>query len=87
VVAEGALQCERLADRVRSGPVRRSLPFPYHPHVTIAVDLADDAHDRAESRLSDFALRFAVTQIERYELAEHGVWESVTDFGLSGSHG
>jgi len=87
VVAEGAVQCERLADRVRSGPVRRSLPFPYHPHVTIAVDLADDAHDRAENRLAEFALRFEVAQIERYELAEYGVWESITNFGLGGRRG
>lgn len=87
MVAEGAEQCVDLADRVRSGPLRRSLPFPYHPHVTIAVDLADDAHDRAESQLADFTLRFEVTQIERYELAEHGVWESVVGFGLAGRHG
>ena len=87
VVAEGAGQCAQLADRVRSGPLRRSLPFPYHPHVTIAVDLADDAHDRAESRLAEFALRFEVTQIERYELAEHGVWESVRHFGCAGRNG
>jgi len=87
VVAEGGAQCERLADLVRSGPLRRSLPFPYHPHVTIAVDLPADDHDRAESRLADFAVRFAVTQIERYELAEHGAWESVRDFDLLGRHG
>ena len=87
VLAEGGAQCERLADLVRSGPLRRSLPFPYHPHVTIAVDLSTDDHDRAERQLADFALRFAVTRIERYELAEHGVWESVKDFDLVGRHG
>ena len=87
VLAAGGSQCEMLADLVRSGPLRRSLPFPYHPHVTIAVDLATDAHDLAERRLSEFALRFEVTQIERYELAEHGVWESVMDFDLAGPNG
>lgn len=86
-LAEGGVQCEALADRVRSGPLRRSLPFPYHPHVTIAVDLASDAHDLAESRLAGFSLRFGVTGIERYELAEHGVWESEKDFELAGRHG
>ncbi|MEO8107526.1 MAG: 2'-5' RNA ligase family protein, partial [Actinomycetes bacterium] len=86
-VTEGAERCAQLADRVRSGPLRRSLLFPYHPHVTIAVELADEAHDVAERRLAEFALRFDVSQIERYELAEHGVWESVREFGLAGRHG
>jgi 2'-5' RNA ligase len=87
VVAEGGARCEQLADQVRAGPLRRSLHYPYHPHVTIAVDLATDDHDRAERRLADFAVRFAVTRIERYELAEHGVWESVKEFDLAARHG
>jgi 2'-5' RNA ligase len=86
-VTDGADACAQLADGVRSGPLRRSLPFPYHPHVTIAVDLSDDAHDHAEKELTAFALRFEVAQIERYELAEHGVWESVAGFQLVGHHG
>jgi 2'-5' RNA ligase len=87
VVGQGADQCERLADQVRTGPLRRSLTFPYHPHVTIAVDLSDQAHDRAEAELADFSLQFPVTRIERYELAEHGVWESVAEFSLRGARG
>lgn len=82
VVAGGGSACERLAEQVRSGPLRRSLTFPYHPHVTIAVDLSDEQHDRAEEQLAEFHLDFPVTQIERYELAEHGVWESVAAFPL-----
>ena len=87
VVATGADDCGALAERVRSGPVRRSLPFPYHPHVTIAVDLDDEAHDRAERELAGFVLAFEVVEIERFELAEHGVWESVAFFPLGSDHG
>ena len=87
VVGQGATECEQLADQVRTGPLRRSLTYPYHPHVTIAVDLSGEAHDRAEAELFDFGLEFAVERIERYELAEHGVWESVAQFPLLGTRG
>jgi 2'-5' RNA ligase len=82
VVGSGGDECEALADAVRAGPLRRRLPFPYHPHVTIAVDLADDVHDRAEAEFGEFDLNFPVTWIERFELAEHGVWESMVSFPL-----
>jgi 2'-5' RNA ligase len=85
VVQQGAAQCTALAERVRSGPLTRSLTFPYHPHVTIAVDLSDAQHDHAETELAGFRLSFPVSGIERYELAEHGVWESAAVFPLSGS--
>ena len=44
-------------------------------------------HDRAEEKTAGFRLEFAVTAIERYELAEYGVWESVAAFGLQGARG
>lgn len=87
VVAEGAEECGVLATAVRSGPLRRRLPFPFHPHVTLAVDLADDVHDLAESEYADFELTFEVTSLERYELTDYGVWESVAAFGLGGASG
>jgi 2'-5' RNA ligase len=87
VVGQGAGECERVAGQVRAGPLRRSLTFPYHPHVTIAVDLSHQAHDRAELELADFYLQFTVSHIERYELAEHGVWESVAEFPLRDTRG
>ncbi len=83
-VAEGADTCRRLADEVRSGPLRRQLPFAYHPHVTMAMDLPDAVHDEVESDLADYSLRFEVSTLDRYELAEHGVWEPVAAFPLVG---
>ncbi len=82
VVSAGQGACERLAELVRSGPLRRRLPYPYHPHVTMAVDLADDVHDRVETELADYELTFRVEDLVRFELAEHGVWEPVATFAL-----
>ncbi|MCZ3386517.1 MAG: 2'-5' RNA ligase family protein [Actinomycetia bacterium] len=87
VVQQGTSECEELAAKVRSEPLRRRLTFPFHPHVTIAVDLADQLHDHAEAEFADYRLEFPVTHIERYALAEHGVWESVATFPLLGAHG
>ena len=33
-IEDGAKSCELLAEAIRSGPLRRRLQFPYHPHVT-----------------------------------------------------
>ena len=82
VVEDGAKQCAVLAEVVRTGPLKRRLPFPYHPHVTLAAELDDEVHDRAERELSDFELRFGVGFLERFELTDHGVWESVASFPL-----
>lgn len=82
VVAQGGEDCTALADLVRAGPLRRRLPFPFHPHVTMAVDLADDVHDRVEEEMSSFSAEFLVAELDRYVLAEHGVWESAAGFPL-----
>ena len=40
----GAQECDRLQERVRDrrGPLARSLSFPFHPHVTLAHEVAAD---------------------------------------------
>jgi 2'-5' RNA ligase len=81
-VEEGARQCAALEAAVRAGPLRRRLPFSYRPHVTLAVELADEVHDRAEQEFSGFDFTFDVTHIERYELTPYGVWESMASFAL-----
>jgi 2'-5' RNA ligase len=82
VVEQGAIQCSALEGAVRSGPLRRRLPFDYRPHVTLAVELTDEVHDRAEAEFKDFDFAFDTTCIERYELTDHGVWESMATFPL-----
>ena len=82
-VAEGIPGCEDLEHRVRSGPLAVDLRFPYHPHVTVAFDLGEDALDRAFVDLADFDAVFTVETIRLYELAEDG-WRPRATYPLVG---
>ena len=73
-VSLGIAQCEALERAVRSGPVERRLDFPYHPHVTVAHHLGEDALDRAFADLGDFRCDFRVGSVELYTHDEDGVW-------------
>lgn len=81
-VARGIPECEALESAVRSGPVRRDLEFPYHPHVTVAHHLDDTALDAAFDELADFRVDFEVRSFDLYHHGEDGVWRSVREFEL-----
>jgi 2'-5' RNA ligase len=81
-VSRGISACERLERAVRSGPVERTLEFPYHPHVTIAHHLDDEALDRAFEGLADFRCAFPVSTVELYHHDDDGVWRVVRSFPL-----
>lgn len=80
VLAEGAQDCERVQAQVRSGPLQRELGFPYHPHVTVAHDLPEDALDRASTALAGFEARFTVWGFTMFEQDRQGVWRPQRDF-------
>ena len=80
-LARGIGGCERLEGRVRSGPLARELPFPYHPHVTVAHDVPDEALDRAFAELADYTAQFSVWGFSLYEHVD-GVWRPQRDFPL-----
>ena len=82
-VAEGIPGCEELERRVRCGPWSVDLRFPYHPHVTIAFDLADDALDDAFIALADFEAVFDVDAIRLYVLDDDG-WQARATYPLAG---
>ncbi len=65
-VVEGISRFEQLADAVRRGPLAVDLAYPYHPHVTIAHDLADPQLDRAFDELADFDCEFGVDDFHLY---------------------
>lgn len=73
-LAQGIAECELLEQDVRSGPLARDLQFYYHPHVTVAHHLADDALDRATQELADFECRFSVDGFHLYEHGDDEVW-------------
>lgn len=79
-VAGGGGECERVAAKVRSGPLAVDLSFPYHPHVTIAHDLAEDVLDRAQDELAGYTVRFQVWGFSLYEHGPDSVWRPQRDF-------
>ncbi|MDI5965833.1 2'-5' RNA ligase family protein [Streptomyces sp. SL13] len=79
-LAEGAPDCARLQERVRSGPVSRELDFPYHPHVTVAHGIAPEALDRAQCELAAFSAAWTVTGFALYQQDAGGVWHTLREF-------
>ncbi|NBM18328.1 2'-5' RNA ligase family protein [Streptomyces sp. GC420] len=81
-VVEGAEECAWLQKRIRdaSGPVARDLQFPYHPHVTVAHGIAEEAMDRAYEELSGYEAEWISTGFALYEQGTDGVWRKLHDY-------
>jgi 2'-5' RNA ligase len=73
-VARGGEGCDDVQRAVRTGPLHRDLTFPFHPHVTVAHHLDDDALDRAAKELAEFCAAFTVASFVLYEHGADGVW-------------
>jgi 2'-5' RNA ligase len=76
----GISGCERVEEKVRSGPLARDLSFPYHPHVTVAHDVAEPLLDRAFLDLASYDARFQVWGFSMFEKGPDGVWRPQRDF-------
>jgi 2'-5' RNA ligase len=81
-VARGLADCELLEKAIRSGPLSRELEFPYHPHVTVAQEIAEQRLDLAYDELSTFVARFPVDAFCLLERAADGRWAYCRDFEL-----
>jgi len=79
-LVQGIGECERLESAVRSGLLARDVKFPYHPHVTVAHDVADDNLDRAFLELAVYDARFTVWGFTLFEHGKDGVWRPQRDF-------
>ena len=79
-LAGGISGCERIEQQVRSGPLARTLSFPYHPHVTVAHDVGEQMLDRAFSELSSYDARFTVWGFTLFEQGPDKVWRPQRDF-------
>jgi 2'-5' RNA ligase len=79
-VVAGGSACDELQERIRTGPLRRNLSFPYHPHITVAHHLDDDALDRALTTLTDYHAEFAVDGFGLFEHGTDGVWRQQRRF-------
>ena len=86
-VAQGLAECEQLERNVRSGVLDRQLSFYYHPHVTVAHHVDDEALDRAFSTLADYQVSFRVDSFRLYEHGQDGVWRPAEEFWFDGHDG
>ena len=82
-VEEGFDECVELHGKLQQGPLQRELPFAFHPHVTIAHDVAPESLDEAETALKDYRATFPVVSMGLYEHDADGIWQlrEELDFG------
>lgn len=82
-VEQGFDECVELHERLQQGPLQRELPFAYHPHVTIAHDVAAESLDEAETALRNYKATFPVVSMGLYEHDADGIWQlrEELDFG------
>lgn len=73
-LSAGISGCEALEAAVRRGPLARELDHPYHPHVTVAHDVAPAALDYVHEGLSEFVARFGVASFTMFQRGTDGSW-------------
>jgi 2'-5' RNA ligase len=83
-LVQGIAECEQLEVRVRSGVLWREIGYAYHPHVTVAHDLPDDALYRAWTELSGYDASFPVLGFSLFEQGPDLVWRPQRDFTFGG---
>jgi len=82
-LVEGISQCEKLAERVRQGPLAVPLQFPFHPHVTVAHHMPEEVLDRAFDELAGFDCTFDAGQFQLFRHDEENGWRPARDFALA----
>jgi 2'-5' RNA ligase len=80
----GEEQVRAVEQQVRRGPLERMLNFPYHPHVTVAHDVAPEWLDEAEDTMADYRAEFEVSSLGLFEHGQGGVWRQVQEFPFTG---
>jgi 2'-5' RNA ligase len=83
-VTRGISECEMLAESVRTELGGAELRFPYHPHVTVAHDVPDEALDLAFDTLRDYDVRFSVASFALYVHDESSGWVCERELALRG---
>ena len=63
----------------------QEVQFDYHPHVTVAHEVADEQLDAAQADLAGFDASFLVDSFHSYAHGDDGVWRPVRDFTLTGA--
>ncbi|WP_236862779.1 2'-5' RNA ligase family protein [Brevibacterium daeguense] len=74
-VSRGISECQTLSERLRHGVLNQALAYPYHPHVTIAQELPEEALEQAYQEAAQFTARFMVHGFGVYFHDEGGRWQ------------
>ncbi|MGB3258815.1 MAG: 2'-5' RNA ligase family protein [Ornithinimicrobium sp.] len=74
-IGQGAQQCAELNAAVCSGPVKSPSAFPFHPHITLAHDLAAEVLDEVADDYADLQDEFEVPQMCLYGLDRERGWQ------------
>jgi 2'-5' RNA ligase len=82
-VAAGISETELLAAAISAAPeLRRPTRFPYHPHVTVAQDVAPEALDHVFEDLAGFDARFRVDGFTLFSHTGDERWQPRRDYRL-----
>jgi 2'-5' RNA ligase len=84
VVAQGISECEMLAESIRAELGGADPRFPYHPHVTVAHDVPEEALDLAYDTLGTYEARFSVATFALYVHDEASGWVCERELALRG---
>lgn len=79
----GFMATEVLARRLRDAVDAPRSEFSFHPHVTVAHHLDDDALDRAAEKLRDYECDFVVDEFALYLHDDAAGWEPQHRFALA----
>lgn len=83
-LVQGESGVRQLEAATRSGPLERRLHFPFHPHVTVAHDVAPEWLDEAQATLSGYRAQFEVSSLALFVQGEDGVWRQHVEFPFGG---
>ncbi|MCH8612248.1 2'-5' RNA ligase family protein [Arsenicicoccus dermatophilus] len=84
-VARGVPACEQLEREVRRGLLERPLSFTYHPHVTVAHNIPEEALERAYRELAGYYCGFVVEEIHLHVQGADEVWRPLERYRLGGA--
>ena len=85
-VGEGRQECVDLESGIRAGVLDRQLQFPFHPHVTVAYELAQDRLDAAYLELAGYDASFDVSGFTVYRQdGPAAPWRAVRTYPLGHS--
>ncbi|WP_168583359.1 2'-5' RNA ligase family protein [Gephyromycinifex aptenodytis] len=83
-VTQGAQECTRLQEQLRQEPLVRELDYPYHPHVTLAQNVGEQACQRARQLIGEVHAQLRIASFTLYVQRLGQAWAPLETFSLGG---